>query len=72
LTYAIHEISREVPTHTLKLIALGVLACTNIASVVIESRNLKNKDQHFSASSPATIFHVITRKPILSSCLAQV
>lgn len=70
LTYVLNEISREVPTNIIKLGAVGILACVNAASIVVESRTLRKKQ--YSASPIASTINVATGKPILSSSLGHI
>lgn len=53
LTYVINEISKGVPTDLIKLTAIGLLACVNIASIAVESRTLKK--QQYCASPGVSI-----------------
>jgi hypothetical protein len=69
LTYSINEFSKEIPTDAIKYTALGILACTNLASIAIESRTLKK--QQYSASPIASSINVATGKPVVSSALGH-
>lgn len=70
LTSVLHEISREVPPDVIKLGAVGILACLNAASIIVESRTLRKKQ--YSASPIASTINVATGKPILSSALGHI
>ncbi len=69
LTYTINEISKGIPTDLIKLTALGLLACVNIASIIVESKTLKK--QQYCASPGVSIVNIAIGKPVVSSILGH-
>lgn len=65
LTIALHETGREVPTHTLQYIAIGMLGVSNIVSSYVESRALNG--YNYSASPTASTINMMTGHAFLSS-----
>lgn len=69
LTYAIHELSGEVPTDIVKLLSIGILGCINVASIYAETRTLNQ--ERYSASPIASTLNVAIGNPSVASLLGH-
>ncbi|MFA6017470.1 MAG: hypothetical protein WC744_05280 [Patescibacteria group bacterium] len=59
LTFVTHEISKNIPTNMVNLIAIGVVGLTSLFNIPLESRALRDKG--FSNSIPASTLYLLTK-----------